>query len=178
VNGDGGDDLVFGAPMDDQGGGAMSGSAFAVLGEAPPTGGGGPVAYCESGPNAFGPGAEMGWQGSTSAAAGDLVLTVDGAAPRTIGVFFTGGGQTQVPFMRGYLCIERPLRRATSWVPTDRTGSGASKLGSGRCWRRRKTPSAGETWNFQFLYFDRRRGPGKGRGHLNLSDALSVTFTP
>ena len=175
VDGDGGDDLVFGAPADDQGGGPLSGSAFTVLGATPPTSGGGPVAYCESGPNRVGPGARIGWQGSTSIAAGDFVLTVDGATPRRFGVFFTGGERQQVPFLDGYLCIQGPLRRATSWVRTDQSGSTSAALGSTRRWRWRHAPAAGETWNFQFLYFDRRRGPWRRR--LNLSDALSATFT-
>ena len=95
----------------------------------------------------------------------------DGAAPRTFGVFFTGGGQTQVPFLRGYLCVERPLRRASSWVLTDRAGSGASELGKGRCWRRRKTPAAGETWNFTTWYRDVNPTPTS-----NFTDAISVLF--
>ena len=129
-----------------------------------------PVAYCESGPNRVGPGASIGWQGSTSVAAGDFVLTVDGATPRRFGVFFTGGERQQVPFLDGYLCIQGPLRRATSWVRTDQSGSTSAALGSTRRWRWRHAPAAGETWNFQFLYFDRRRGPWRRR--LNLSDAL------
>jgi len=178
IDGDGGDDLICGAPADDQGGGALSGAAFAVLGATPPTVGVGPVVYCQSGPNAWGPGARIGCEGSASVAASDLVLTADGAAPWTYGLFFTGGEQTQLPFQRGYLCIRRPLQRASAWVATDETGSAASPLSSGHCRWTRAAPAAGETWNFQFIYRDAPGHAGKGQGRMNLSDALSVTFVP
>ena len=47
----------------------------------------------------------MGWSGSTSVEAGDLVLSVSGAPAHTIGMFFFGASEGSTPLFQGTLCI-------------------------------------------------------------------------
>jgi hypothetical protein len=173
VDGDGGADLIAGAPADDQGGGPLSGAAYAVAGATPPPPQG-PVTYCTPGPNTLGPGANIGWSGSTSVSRADLVLTVAGATPRRPGFFFYGNEQQQRAFQRGYLCVKPPPHRVRPLVFTSRAGDAKvePRLVGGR---RPDAMTPGSTWNFQFVYLDRCESR---HGALNLSDALSVTFTP
>jgi hypothetical protein len=165
-------DLVIGAPNDNQGAGARSGAAFVIAGTAPAPA---LTSYCEPGPNRYGPGARMGWAGTTSLAAGDFVLQVDGARPRGIGVFLYGAEQQQVPFMQGRLCIAPPRYKLGPLLHLDRSGHAELELSSAGCRWRRPAIEAGSTWNFQFLYLD---PPSRKRGPFNLSDGLNATFEP
>jgi hypothetical protein len=173
VSGTGSQDLVVGAPVDNQGGGSGSGTAYVIAGAPPPVK---VYTYCTPGPNQWGPGATMGYLGSTSVAAKDLVLTVDGARPKSVGLFFFGARQQEKPFMKGFLCIGGKLYRAGPPIHLDRSGSGQLAIGArSRPWDEGLLV-AGSTWNFQFIYLD---PPSRGKGPpLNLSDALSAEFVP
>jgi hypothetical protein len=172
VSGTGSMDLALGAPVDNQGGGSGSGAAYVIAGAEPA---GSVSIYCASGPNAYGPGAAIGYLGTTSVAAKDFVLTVAGAKPRSVGLFFFGAQQQQQPFMKGFLCVGGRLYRAGPPIHLDRTGAAELALAAGaRPWDR-SLLVAGSTWNFQFVYLDT---PARTGGPLNLSDALSAAFVP
>ena len=172
VTGTGSMDFVLGAPVDNQGGGPSSGAAFVIAGATPAAQ---VEIYCTPGPNKWGPGATIGYLGTTSVSAQDFVLTVDGARPRGVGLFFFGGQQQEKPFMKGFLCVGGRLYRAGPPICLDPNGSGQLALGQlSRPWDR-SLPVAGSTWNFQFIYVD---PPSRGEGPFNLSDALSAEFVP
>jgi hypothetical protein len=189
VNGDGGMDLVIGAPNDNQGGGNASGAVFVVAGmppptppPPPPTPTGAVTRYCTAGPNAYGPGASLGHAGSTSFAAEDFVLRVEGARPRGVGFFLYGAERAELPFMQGFLCIGQPRYTIGHARRLDHDGAAELELASAACRKRQPAIVVGSTWNFQFLYVDpqsRGRGKSKARcGPFNLSDALAATFVP
>ncbi|HVS17462.1 MAG TPA: integrin alpha [Planctomycetota bacterium] len=177
VDGDGGADFAIGAPGDDAGGGPTSGVVRVHAGVAPPLSG--PQSYCTTSPNSAGDGALMGWSGSAGVAATDLVLNVSDAPPHTPGMFFFGAEQAALPFDQGTLCIAPPLRRLHPVLLTSRGGEASYALWQARSWSTAAFVP-GTTWNFQFLYLDKqtdkqRRSCGRA---FNLSDGLSVTFTP
>jgi len=172
VSGDGGADFVVGAPNDDRGGGPGSGAALVFAGAAPANS---VESYCTPGLNELGPGAAIGYLGSTSIAAGDFTLTVEGARPRSVGLFFFGADRQRVPFMKGVLCVARPRYRAGPQVHLDASGYGQLELGAARGRWAGRLLAAGSTWNFQFLYLD---PPCRKHGPFNLSDAETVTFAP
>lgn len=176
LDGDGGLDFAVAAPGDDAGGGALSGAVRVHRGIPPPLTG--PQNYCSTSSNSAGPGALMGWSGSTSIAAGDFALAVSGAPPHTVGLFFFGAEQDSKPLFQGTLCIAPPLWRLPPPVLTSRSGTAQRELRLGAAWRTAPIV-AGSTRCFQFIYLD--RAPGKARRFVrsfNFSDGLSVTFTP
>jgi hypothetical protein len=130
-----------------------------------------PVSYCVTSPNSVGPGARIDSSGTLSCAANDLVLTVSGAVPGQVGLFFCGQGMAQVPFFDGVRCVGDPgtgLVRLGPPLVIERDGTLARPLdiqvdGEGGF-------HPGQELNFQFWYRD-PAGPG-GTG-ANTSDALS-----
>ena len=181
VDGDGGLDFAVAAPGDDAGAGPTSGVVRVHAGIAPPQGGGGgPLNYCSTSPNSAGEGARMGWSGSASVAAADLVLSASGAPAHTLGLFFFGLEQADLPFHQGTLCIAPPVRRLRPLVWTSRGGEASFPLWQGRGGQTAGF-TAGTTWQFQFVYLDKQAGTSKRRCWryaFNLSDGLSVTFEP
>jgi hypothetical protein len=176
ADGDGGLDFAVSAPGDDAGGGATSGVVRVHLGIPPPVTG--PQNYCQTSPNSVGPGAIMGWAGSTSVAENDFAVAVTGAPGRTLGLFFFGAEQGSLPLYQGTLCITPPLRNLPPVVVTARDGSASLRVKLGAV-RRGPGFLEGTTWCFQFLYLDKVAGKSRRCGHsANLSDGLSVTFTP
>ncbi len=173
VDGDGGQDLAIAATADDAGGGLQSGTVRVHQGIPPPVVG--PQNYCVTTPNAVGPGALMGWIGSTSVSANDLVLQVSGAVPYTLGKFFFGLAPAQTPLFRGTLCVAPPVQRLKPWVFTAKDGSAAYALDIGNIKRGLAGIVPGITCYFQFIYLDRGK---RCKVTLNLSDGLQVTFTP
>jgi hypothetical protein len=134
--------------------------------------------YCVGAPNSAGAGARMGHTGTASVAANHLVLTVAGAVPSNPGMFFYGGGQTQIPFHDGFLCVSGGAAGVFRLLPAQISDpSGAASLALDLT--APPSPSglitAGSTWNFQYWYRDPAGAGGTG---ANLSDALSVTFCP
>jgi hypothetical protein len=131
------------------------------------------ASYCLTSPNSAGAGARIAHSGSTSETLNDTELVVTGVPPGQIGIFFYGGGQAQMPFGQGWLCIGGSIQRLTPPVVASAAGTGALFLDLVGT-----TPSneidAGETWNFQFWY----RDPAGGGALFNLSDGLQITFCP
>ncbi|MDA7650719.1 prolyl oligopeptidase family serine peptidase [bacterium] len=133
----------------------------------------GPSTYCATVPNSSSAGAVMGWSGTTSVAADDLILEVTGVPASTVGIFFYGPDRVQVGLGNGFRCVGGALRR----LPVvGASGAGvvsypvdlmSSTLPTGAI-------SAGETWNFQFWFRDVQGFPYR----FNLSNGLRVPFTP
>jgi choice-of-anchor B domain-containing protein len=136
-----------------------------------------PTSYCTSAANSAGTAAQIGWSGSTELGQNDFHLTVSGALPGGLGLFFYGPNQVQLPLAEGTLCVgggalgiqrlQPPLQADASGVATRQLDFTAPPAAAGP-----GAIGAGSTWNFQFWYRDPQGGPGGS----NLSDGLSVTF--
>lgn len=129
--------------------------------------------FCESLPNSVGGGAQIGYTGTASIGANDLVLQVSGCPASIVGLFFYGPDQVQIPLADGLRCVGGSITRLSPRV-TSGAGDTSESLdlssapfdaGSGQA-------VAGSTMNFQFWYRDQAAG---GAGS-NLSNALIVTF--
>jgi hypothetical protein len=137
-----------------------------------PTGGPG-TNYCTASANSVSAGgAIISATGSTSVAANDIVLTAGPAPANEFGVFFHGGGMCTIPFGEGLLCAPGGIVRI--WPPVSSGGSGIlmrvlDNTGPGGA-----GIADGVTRNFQCWY----RDPSGGPNGFNLSDGLSITFTP
>ena len=138
-----------------------------------------PTNYCGTSPNSAGTGAVMGYSGSPSLSANDLVLVARGAPPSTAGLFYYGAGQTSVPFGDGFRCVGAGGAGIFRLSPAQMTNgfgevvravnndSPPANAGAGQL-------TVGSTWNFQFWFRD---VPAGGTG-FNLTDGLSATFCP
>jgi hypothetical protein len=133
-----------------------------------------PTAYCVTTPNSAGPGAYLGWTGSSSVSANNLRLTAFGAAPNTMGLFYYGNAQVQVPLGAGVRCVGGQVFRVGP--PSNSAPNGSnSRLLDLTQWPMGFGPgmvSVGSTWNFQFWF----RDPFAVGATSNLSDALEITF--
>ena len=134
---------------------------------------GDPSAYCPVIPNSSGAGASIGWSGTTSVAADDLVLEVTGAPPNTVGIFFFGPDQVQVGLGNGFRCVGGAVRRLPI---VGATASGAVRYPIELMSATLPTGAitAGETWNFQYWFRDVQGFPFR----FSLSNGLRVPFTP
>ncbi len=128
--------------------------------------------YCASSPNSVGGGALIGWSGSASVSANDLLLFAGGCPPGKPAIFFYGPQQTQVPFGNGQLCVAGGAFRL-SVVQVDPMGIAMHSLDVNDPPNPHGQISSGDTWNFQCWY----RDPGGGGSGFNLSDALETTFS-
>jgi hypothetical protein len=126
---------------------------------------------CGAAPNAFEPGARIGWSGSTSVAADDLVLAFAGAPPSSFGLVFQGQGVTRVPVGNGFMCVGTNHARL-GVVQASINGASSYALDLAMP----PSPAAmvvpGDTRVFQLWYRD------IGGAAYNFSDALVVTFLP
>jgi hypothetical protein len=129
--------------------------------------------YCIGAVNSTGHGAGMGWQGSTSLAANDLVLTAQGCPAGNSGLFFVGAYQTQIPFGAGYLCITGP-QRFLPVLTTSAAGTAAYAVDFTDPNSPAAHITAGSQWNFQFWY----RDPLLVGQTFNFSNALHAAFCP
>jgi len=148
------------------------------------TGGGGgddcdpPTNFCSSMPNSGNPfGAVMGFSGTASYLANDLVIECYGAVPNQYGIFYYGPNQISAPFGNGLRCVGAGFL-GTFRLPvlqTDSFGDASFALdysqppmnsGNGII-------VDGMEYNFQFWF----RDPGVG-ANFNLSDGLNVVFCP
>jgi len=136
----------------------------------------GPITYCVSSPNAAGAGAYIGWSGSTSLSAADLVLTASGVPPGTFGLFFYGTTQVQVPLGGGVRCVGGSIFRIgpASLAGPDGVNSRALEFNAPPLGAGPGAVSAGQTWNFQYWF----REPAGSAAPTNLSNALQVPFCP
>jgi hypothetical protein len=110
----------------------------------------------------------MAYTGSVRISAVDLVVSVDGAPPGKIGIFFHGSTRIQAPFGDGFRCaggnvVRLPLQTVDGGGHAERPFDAAAAGVS---------PSQQRT--FQFWY----RDPGAGGSGHNLSDGLAAIFCP
>lgn len=130
------------------------------------------ASYCTTSPNSVGPGATIGWQGSTSLSLQGAGLTVAGGPPGKSGLFFFGSQPDQTPFGDGVRCVAGQVFRLAT-VVLDPNGAAASALDF-------TSPPAtviapGSTWYFQMRYRDPFGPLGSG---FNYTDAVAATFWP
>jgi hypothetical protein len=140
-----------------------------------------PQNYCLSATNSSGSDARIGWSGSISIGANNLVLDVQGANPQRSGFFLTSTSESAVRLgsifdpPSGFECLgHRPHFRVGPFVRTDAAGAARSPFDAQHPDSGPGTVTPGSTWNFQFVY----RDPAGLNLHSNRSDALSVTFRP
>ncbi len=134
---------------------------------------GSPSTYCTTSPNSNGSGALIGYAGSNSVAANDLVLTAQAAASDQFGLFYYGPNQISIPFGEGVRCVGGKVYRL--WVvSTDMFGNVVDPLDITNPPEASGQIFAGSTWNFQFWYRDPLGGPAG----FNFSDGLEVPFCP
>jgi hypothetical protein len=131
-----------------------------------------PTSYCPGLPNSVGPGAVMTASGSPSLGTSNLLLNTVGLPTGQFGVYFYGPNQLSLPFGNGLRCVGgqiirlAPINSGPSGT-TSRPIGNASLPASGQL-------SVGMTRNFQFWH----RDPAAGGAAFNLSNGVSVTFTP
>ena len=132
--------------------------------------------YCVAAANSTGQPAAIGASGSTSLNANDLTLSVSGAPPLQVGLFFYGADEDFAIFGDGNLCVAAPFARIVPVITIDGTGSASVllDLSDDPFTVGVNTVAAFETWRFQFWY----RDPNAGMAGFNFSDALAVTFCP
>jgi len=126
---------------------------------------------CGAAPNAFEPGARMGWSGSTSVAADDLVLAFAGAPPSSFGLVFQGQGVVRAPAGNGLLCVGAGHARL-GVVQASAGGASSFALDLAAPPSPAAAVQPGDTRVFQLWYRD------VGGAAYNFSDALVVTFAP
>ena len=129
---------------------------------------GGIATYCVRTPNSAGPGAAIGWQGTSSIGAGDLVLTAAGAPANRLGLFFHGDQQASVPYGNGVRCIGGQLRRLPL-LQTSATGTATQVFPYAT-----NPVSPGDVRNFQLFF----RDGAAGGARFDCTDGLEVRFTP
>ncbi len=135
------------------------------------------VNYCTATANSTGLPGELVASGTGSIAANDLVLGAIQCPPNSVGIFAMSPDQTQTSLGNGNLClgattlgliVRLPARPVDLLgIATFAYDNTAPPIPQGQV-------SAGETWNFQFLYRDLSAG---GAG-FNLTNGLSLTFCP
>jgi hypothetical protein len=136
--------------------------------------------YCWASENSYSTaGAQIDWSGSTSIGQNDFSLTVLGAIPGSLGLFFYGAGQTALLFGDGVRCVDAAGASILRLNPP----AAALPLGfAHRALDFTQQPAVSgpgqihpaSTWNFQYWY----RDTPAGLSGFNLSDALQVTFCP
>jgi len=131
--------------------------------------------YCTSTPHPAGGPCRMSAAGSLSIADNGLLLVAEDCVPGQPGIFFYGQNQTQVAFGDGYRCVADPAFRLFPFRHANSLGYASFDFDFDEV-----TPGGGfgplipGAWNFQFWY----RNPDAGNAGFNLSDGLSLTFTP
>ncbi len=131
-----------------------------------------PSAYCPGAPNSVGSGAVLASTGSTSIGNADLWLHTTGLPANQFGLHFYGPTQKDIPFGNGTRCIGPPLVRLKP-VNTGALGE-MSDLIDNSALPVGGSVVVGDTRHFQCWY----RDPAAGGAQFNLSNGLSVIFTP
>jgi glucose/arabinose dehydrogenase len=130
--------------------------------------------FCVGAPNSIGPGAQMGFSGSVSIAANDLVIEASDVPPGEFGIFIYGPFRIQAPFGDGYRCVGSPMRL----LPVQQTtpaGTAAYPINNMAPPQPSHQINVGSEWHFQYWY----RDPGGPLGSaFNLTNGLSLTFCP
>lgn len=126
------------------------------------------TSYCTSGAN----GAEIQAYGSDSVAANDLLLRATGAPVNQNGLFYYGDSQIQVPFGQGFRCVggSQGVFRLQPVVNSGAGGVLDYQVDLANPPEVSGLVTPGSTWNYQAWFRDGM--------DFDLSDAVSVTFTP
>lgn len=132
--------------------------------------------YCVSSINSTGNAAQIGYLGSTSLAANDLILTCMGGPPGKPGLFIYGPSQVQTPLGEGTLCVGGAIQRIQPPIVIDVFGNAARAVDYGQAPFNSGSHAilVGSQWNLQFWY----RDPPGGPSGFNLSDGLELHFEP
>jgi len=131
---------------------------------------------CPASPNSAGAsGTSLGFTGTSSVAANDLVLLTEGGPTDDFGVFHYGTQQIAVPFGDGMRCVGGLTYRLFPVVQASASGQSSLSVDLTSPPEPAGQISVGESWNFQYWYRD-PLGPG-GAG-FNLSAALRLIFCP
>jgi len=174
LDGDGAPEVVVGNRFESPNG-AGSGTARVFRAACGPP----PTSYCIGAPNSAGPGARLSFGGTPSLSLNELRLEVSGVVPTTFGLFFYGGGATQLPFGHGYRCVN------AGGVGVFRLSPAGMSSGDGTAVRPLDFTAPpldagagvalpGATHYYQYWYRDVPAGPPS----FNLSDGLAVTYCP
>ncbi|MFT4542949.1 MAG: hypothetical protein ACI841_004999 [Planctomycetota bacterium] len=131
-----------------------------------------PTIYCSTAPNSAGSGAQIGYGGSSSITADDLLLTVTACPTSQFGIFYYAQNPIQQAFGDGFRCAAGSVNRL-ALLTTNILGEASQPLDYGNPPTPAGLITPGSTWLFQFWFRD-PAGPG-GTG-FNLSDGLEVEF--
>jgi hypothetical protein len=134
-----------------------------------------PEFYCSTSPNSVNPaGALMNHGGTTSITANDFQLIAAFAPAGQPGLFYYGPNQIEAPFGNGFRCVSGAVTRLNPpTVISSPWGEAIHNLDNSSPTHAANI-QAGTRWNFQFWY----RDPADGGSNFNLTNALSVPFTP
>ena len=130
--------------------------------------------YCTAVPNTTGLPGQIGYTGSNSILANDLLLVATDI-PNNTGIFITSPDQVQLPLGNGNVCVGSTTlgfvrRLFPSYVAQNNTAS--LMLDHTVAPLAQLFPRAGQTWNYQAWFRD---FVGSG---FNFTNALSVTYCP
>jgi hypothetical protein len=130
--------------------------------------------YCVGAPNSVGPGASIGWSGSTSLRLNDFTLSITGCPPNKSAIFFYGAtASAGTPFHNGFLCTSGQVFRLPL-LTTDTNGDASSTLDLANPPNPNGQITTGSQWNFQMWY----RDPSAPPSGTNTSNALQASFCP
>ncbi|MEO2145091.1 MAG: hypothetical protein ABGY32_04245 [bacterium] len=139
----------------------------------------GPTNFCIAAPNSVGPGANVGWSGSTNVQLDDFHLRLTGAPANQFAYFFYGPDEiSPVVLADGFRCIGPGATSLVRILPVAHIDSGGQldvKLDLPSSLFSPNFITPGSTWRFQCWYRD---GAGPGGSGSNVSDGLRVTFCP
>ncbi len=170
ANGDGRREFVVGSPNTP--GGPQNAGTAALFSYDGPVG----QSYCLSLPNSTGQAAVITASGSSSLAANNLLLATHNAPASSIGIFLLGAGQQQVALGDGFLCVGAGGAGVVRLPaqPIDANGLLVLEFDHTALPAAAGTLIAGSTRNFQGWF----RDVTPLGAQSNLTDAVSVTFTP
>lgn len=127
--------------------------------------------YCSTSPNTVGSGALIGWSGTSSVAANDLVLRASGTPAFSNGFFFYGLGSAPVsPLGNGFMCVQGPFIR----LPM----SAANAAGQNSFPFDVHAPPFVAAANVEIFAQYWYRNAAAGGANFNATDALRVRFCP
>jgi len=131
------------------------------------------TSFCTSSPNSTGVAAELTAFGRTGVEASDLTLRAGPIGAGQPAIFFYGQEEAEVPFGNGTRCVGGQVHRLYPFALSDTTGYVTRDLDLAHPvleghW------SPLSTWKFQAWF----RDPAAGDSGFDLSNGLSITFTP